>query len=103
MYTDIMYFLVFSSLFHFDILIRMWLVIISINSNVPFFIVPGGEDIVTLEKEASKLSEEVAEVEMAREELGAEVEEYVQETKAPLLEITEEIAALDIHRIRKLL
>lgn len=63
----------------------------------------GKEDIVILEEEASKLHEEVATFEMAREELSGEVEEYVQETKAPLLEITENVAALDIHRIRKLL
>lgn len=67
------------------------------------FTVPGGEDIVILEKEASKLQEEVTTVEMARDELGGEVEEYAQETKAPLMEITEKVAALDIHRIRKLL
>lgn len=68
-----------------------------------YFAVSGGEDIVILEKEASKLREEVAEVETAQEELGGEVEEYVQETKAPLSEITEKVAVLDIHRIRKLL
>lgn len=71
--------------------------------NVPCFIVLGGEDIVISEEEASELREEVSTVEMAREELSGEVEEYVQETKAPLLEITEKVAALDIHRIRKLL
>lgn len=63
----------------------------------------GGEDIVKLEDEASKLQEEVATVEAAWEELDKEVEEYVQETKAPLVEITEKVATLDIHRIRKLL
>lgn len=68
-----------------------------------YFTVAGGEDIVELEGEASKLQEEVAAVESAREELGGEVEEYVQETKAPLVEITEQVAILDIHRIRKLL
>ncbi|XP_045101948.1 dynein-1-alpha heavy chain, flagellar inner arm I1 complex-like isoform X2 [Portunus trituberculatus] len=62
-----------------------------------------GEDIVKLEGEASKLQEEVEAVEAAWEELDKEVEEYVQETKAPLVEITEKVATLDIHRIRKLL
>ncbi|XP_063870908.1 dynein axonemal heavy chain 10-like isoform X4 [Scylla paramamosain] len=62
-----------------------------------------GEDIVEIEGEASKLQEEVATVEAAWEELDKEVEEYVQETKAPLVEITEKVATLDIHRIRKLL
>lgn len=66
-------------------------------------VVAGGEDIVELESEASKLREEVAAVEAAWEELDKEVEEYVQETKAPLVEITEKVATLDIHRIRKLL
>ena len=67
------------------------------------FICTGGEDIVELEGEASKLQEEVAVVESAREELSGEVEEYLQETKSPLVEITEKVATLDIHRIRKLL
>lgn len=70
---------------------------------IVLYTVTGGEDIVELEGEASKLREEVAAVESAREELGGEVEEYVQETKAPLVEVTEQVATLDIHRIRKLL
>ncbi|MPC72215.1 hypothetical protein E2C01_066513 [Portunus trituberculatus] len=68
-----------------------------------YFNLAGGEDIVKLEGEASKLQEEVEAVEAAWEELDKEVEEYVQETKAPLVEITEKVATLDIHRIRKLL
>ncbi|KAK4315961.1 hypothetical protein Pmani_012837 [Petrolisthes manimaculis] len=60
-------------------------------------------DILGSEEEVTKLREEVEVVEQAREELAGEVEEYVEEVKAPLTQVTDEVAKLDIHRIRKLL
>ncbi|KAK3856108.1 hypothetical protein Pcinc_037531 [Petrolisthes cinctipes] len=60
-------------------------------------------DIMASEEEVAKLREEVEVVEQAREELAGEVQEYVEEVKAPLTQVTDEVAKLDIHRIRKLL
>ncbi|XP_071539245.1 uncharacterized protein [Panulirus ornatus] len=60
-------------------------------------------DVLLDERHISDLRKEVALLEKAREELSADVAEYVQETEAPLEQITDAVAHLDIHRIRKLL
>nr|XP_027224649.1 uncharacterized protein LOC113816833 [Penaeus vannamei] len=60
-------------------------------------------NIETHEKGVAELRAEAARVERAAQELNGEVEEYVTETKAPLVEITNSLAELDILRIRKLL
>ncbi|KAK7015539.1 hypothetical protein SK128_021633, partial [Halocaridina rubra] len=60
-------------------------------------------NIEDLDKEVSELRVEIASVERAYEELRGEVTEYVEETKAPLLEITASLSQLDMQRIRKLL
>ncbi|XP_042865358.1 uncharacterized protein LOC122248966 [Penaeus japonicus] len=63
----------------------------------------GESNIETHEKGVAELRAEAARVERAAQELNGEVEEYVTETKAPLVEITNSLAELDIQRIRKLL
>nr|XP_045619033.1 uncharacterized protein LOC123770899 [Procambarus clarkii] len=60
-------------------------------------------DIVTEERGVSEIEKAATVVERAQDELSTEVTEYVQETKEPLAHITQEVAHLDIHRIRKLL
>ncbi|XP_069945849.1 dynein axonemal heavy chain 10-like isoform X2 [Cherax quadricarinatus] len=60
-------------------------------------------DILTHERGVNELHKEAVVVEKAQEELSGEVAEYVEETKEPLSQITEAVAHLDIHRIRKLL
>ncbi|XP_064083938.1 uncharacterized protein LOC135199712 [Macrobrachium nipponense] len=59
--------------------------------------------IVDLENTVCELRGEVATVERSYEELRGEVAEYIEETKAPLVEITAELSQLDMQRIRKLL
>ncbi|XP_042227080.1 uncharacterized protein LOC121869635 [Homarus americanus] len=60
-------------------------------------------DILTHENCVSELHKEMVVVEKSQEELSGEVAEYVEETKAPLLQVTHTVTQLDIHRIRKLL
>lgn len=59
--------------------------------------------MVVQEKGLEELVKEVGVVERTQEEMSQEVDEYVEETKAPLLQHSEAVANLDIQRIRKLL
>ncbi|XP_068224168.1 LOW QUALITY PROTEIN: dynein axonemal heavy chain 10-like [Palaemon carinicauda] len=59
--------------------------------------------IVDLEGTVAELKCEVGAVERSYEELRGEVAEYIEETKAPLVEITAELSQLDMQRIRKVL